>query len=165
MSRPSLATEITGVRPSAPAATLTRRVHLLSDKPPPRNPQAAPSFPPLDLEPGPAPTTEDKMPKGVYDRSKAKPRTKTSRSSRPHSDGGSGGTANEVKPRKGKKAARKPAARPADRQPGDARFVVDDRGGMSIQDGQQEIKLERRDVERLAQFLERTKSIRAAGGK
>lgn len=45
-----------------------------------------------------------------------------------------------------------------DGQPvGAATFVVDDRGGMEIRDGQQTIKLERADVRRLSEFLARTR--------
>lgn len=43
---------------------------------------------------------------------------------------------------------------------GAARFQIDDRGGMSIEDGQQVIKIERDDVKRLEEFLAHTKAIR-----
>lgn len=51
-------------------------------------------------------------------------------------------------------AKRKPK-KPAVRKPvGAATYVIDDRGGMQIADGQQTIKIEREDVRRLVSFLD-----------
>lgn len=99
--------------------------------------------------------SETPMPRGVYDRSKKKPAPAASEA--------------PAKPARKKRKAKpgkpgKPAAKPKPAAPrrvvGAARFVVDDRGGMSIEDGQQVIKLERDDVKRLTLFLDRTKAIR-----
>lgn len=75
------------------------------------------------------------MPKGVYDRKKKDPPAP--------------GEPVATK----KRGARARKSSPNERQPGDAEFLLSDRGGMRILDGQQEIKLETRDVERLRTFL------------
>jgi hypothetical protein len=101
---------------------------------------------------------EPTMPKGVY------PRTKNGEgSSAPEQPSADAPKKRGRKPGKKAKAAARPApGRRRDGLPiGSASFVIDDRGGMEIRDGQQSIQLEASDVERLTVFLERTKGIRA----
>jgi hypothetical protein len=104
------------------------------------------------------PKGEPTMPKGVYPR-----KNKGEEGSAP------GQPAADAPKRRGRKPGKqaKRAARPApgrrrDGLPiGAASFVIDDRGGMEIRDGQQSIQLELADVQRLTEFLERTKGIRS----
>lgn len=66
------------------------------------------------------------------------------------------------KKRRGRKPGPKAGRKRKDGAPvGAAQFVIDDRGGMEIRDGQQSIELERADVQRLMLFLDRTKGLRA----
>lgn len=56
----------------------------------------------------------------------------------------------------GKRKHAIPRKRKGDRAPiGAAGFVIDDRGGMEIRDGQQNIRLEPDDVERLGAFMKK----------
>lgn len=97
------------------------------------------------------PSKETTMPKGHYDRSKAK---------RAADDEAAG----DVKPGARKKAKRRVAAarttKPRVTERG-AQFIVDDLGSVSIVDGDQRIELSATESTRLHSFLERTKAFRA----
>lgn len=140
---PTLAEHLAGTFTVAPRARPTR-VHTLEDERPTkanadvRTPEPLqPAIQPINLP------MEEPMPRG---RKAAAPDTPAANDApKPKKRG----------PKPGTKRTR------ADGQPvGAASFVIDDRGGMEIRDGQQSVRLERADVTRLTTFLDRTKGIR-----
>lgn len=148
------------VQTSAPA--IERRVHRIAGDDEDQDLKLADALPPRPvsfatvapvIQPS-APPSGDPMPRGLYER---KPKS-----------GGAGEAQGEgTKPVTRKKRAAKKTngstakAAPARRRAvGEASFSVSDAGAMLIRDGQQEIQLERADVQRLAKFLENTKAIR-----
>jgi hypothetical protein len=178
MSIPTLAEHLAGNGARAPRGAPTR-VHRLGDEAPapaqlPKASQVHRIARPEDHEPPAEPTRaaitpfvagdakgdltiprgEIAMPKGQYPR---KPRA--AKETIP----GAPEQATSRAPRKKREPKAKPGRlRKSDHQPvGAASFVIDDRGGMEIRDGQQSVRLERADVGRLTLFLERTKGIRA----
>jgi hypothetical protein len=154
----SLLDPLRPLRPS-PDPILAARAHRIAqpeDHEPPAE-QPRPSITPFvagdakgDLT---CPRGEIPMPRGQYQR---KPRAPKDATTDKPVEGASRA------PRKTRAIKAKPGRRRKDGEPiGAASFVIDDRGGMEIRDGQQSVRLERADVGRLTQFLERTKGIRA----
>lgn len=144
---PSLAEHLAGGVVHVPRAAPSR-VHLIDDERETKASTGARTLRVQSQPPAPAPIIKPFDPTGE----EAMPRKKKA------APEAAAAPAESVKKRRGPKPGYK---RKADGQPiGAASFVIDDRGGMEIRDGQQAVRLERADVQRLDAFMEQTKAIR-----
>lgn len=99
---------------------------------------------------------EESMPRGIYDRSKAKPRAKKVSSAERAPAGAPKTAPKERKVKRAKARRAKPAAPSAPQRADSAvRFSVDDEGGVAIADGDTRIELVPIDASRLVAFLQK----------